>query len=147
MDLIYFIFRYLFVLFNAIFIYHHPYHSYTEPLNAMGANASMGSKLINIRWIRTGFEPDWKLCIVWSYHKICYKYFPWSFIAKQLHLLTTNFYTYVLLSRLCMVLANLGYECKEVSANISVAERQKILNEVNVGTLKIVVCSDALGNK
>ena len=52
---------------------------------------------------------------------------------------------YVLLSRLCLVLANLGYDCKEVSANINKEEREKIVDAISNKILKIVVCSDALG--
>jgi len=46
--------------------------------------------------------------------------------------------------RLCLVLANLGYDCKEVSANINKEEREKIVDAISNKILKIVVCSDAL---
>ena len=46
--------------------------------------------------------------------------------------------------RLALVLSNLGYSCGELSSDIKM-KRKKVLSKLKNGTIRVLVCSDALG--
>ena len=46
--------------------------------------------------------------------------------------------------RLALVLSNLGFSCAELSSDIKM-KRKKVLSKLKNGTIRILVCSDALG--